>query len=219
MRIHACLCVLLALAALPGCAESVLLKNGFRMTVDRYETEGDTVHLYLPGGGTADLAGKDIESFTPDPTPPAPPAKNNPTEEAKPAAPARTTLEDLIRVSSARHGLDPDLIRCMITAESAGNARAVSPKGASGLMQIMPGTAKFLGVQNVFDPGTNVEAGTAYIRQLLDRYGHDLALALAAYNAGPGTVQAYRGLPPYRETDAYIRRVITLFNKEKTKQQ
>jgi soluble lytic murein transglycosylase-like protein len=85
-------------------------------------------------------------------------------------------------------------------------------------MQIMPATAHFLGVENVFDPVTNVEAGTAYIRGLLDRYGHDLALALAAYNAGPGKVQLYGGLPPYRETDAYIRRVITLFNKEKARQ-
>jgi soluble lytic murein transglycosylase-like protein len=204
----------------------VQLKNGFRINVERHEAEGDTVHLYLPGGGSADLAAKDIESFSPDPPTATPPAKDNSTpastSEPKPAAaPAHVTLEDLIRVSSARHGLDPDLIRSMIAAESAGNARAVSPKGASGLMQIMPGTARTLlagGAQNVFDPETNVEAGTAYIRQLLDRYGHDLALALAAYNAGPGKVEAYRGLPPYRETDAYIRRVITLFNKEKTKQ-
>jgi soluble lytic murein transglycosylase-like protein len=107
----------------------------------------------------------------------------------------------------------------MIAAESAGNTRAVSPKGAAGLMQIMPGTARVLGVQNPFDPESNVEAGTSYIRQLLDRYGHDLALALAAYNAGPGTVQSYKGLPPYRETDAYIRRVITLFNNEKSNQE
>jgi soluble lytic murein transglycosylase-like protein len=82
----------------------------------------------------------------------------------------------------------------------------------------MPATARVLGVENIFDPGTNVEAGTAYIRQLLDRYGHDLALALAAYNAGPGKVQLYKGIPPYQETDTYVRRVITLFNKEKTKQ-
>jgi soluble lytic murein transglycosylase-like protein len=212
MRFGYRLGLVLALLALPGCAESVLLRNGFTVTVDRHETEGDTVHLYLSGGGTADLAASDIASFVSDPAP----AKPAEAPEPKPTAPARITLDDLIRVSSARHGLDPDLIRSMIAAESAGNARAVSPKGAAGLMQIMPGTARVLGVENVFDPGNNVEAGTTYIRQLLDRYGHDLALALAAYNAGPGKVQAYRGLPPYRETDAYIRRVITSFNNQKS---
>jgi soluble lytic murein transglycosylase-like protein len=218
MRIHGWLCLLFAAMALPGCAESVLLKNGFTITVDRHETEGDTVHLYLAGGGTADLRTNDIASFTPDPAPVKETAA--PAPEAKPTpAPPQVTLDDLIRVSSARHGLDPALIRSMIAAESAGHPRAVSPKGAAGLMQIMPGTARVLGVADVFDPGNNVEAGTTYIRQLLDRYGHDLTLALAAYNAGPGTVQSYQGLPPYRETDTYIRRVITLFNNEKSNQE
>jgi hypothetical protein len=217
MRTLGWLSLLLAFLTLPGCAESVLLKNGFSLTVDRHETEGNTVHLYFSGSGTADLAATDIASFIPDPSPAKAPPEDRSTPEPSPP-PVHVTLEDLIRVSSARHGLDPDLIRSMIAAESAGEARAVSPKGASGLMQIMPGTARILGVENVFDPVTNVEAGTTYIRQLLDRYGHDLAMALAAYNAGPGTVQLYGGLPPYRETDTYVRRVITLFNREKIKQ-
>src|SRR5207253_867250 len=116
-----------------------------------------------------------------------------------------------------RHGLDPDFVRSMIRAESAGNVRAVSPKGAVGLMQLMPGTAKDLGVNNAFDPASNVEGGTAYIRQLLDRYGLDMAKALAAYNAGPAKVDLHRGVPPYRETTAYVARIITNFNKAKTK--
>ena len=194
------------------------MKNGFRINVDHHEADGDAVRLYLPGGGSAVVANADIESFTSDPETAPPVPLPEPKLEAKLVpTPVHVTLDDLIRLSSARHGLDPALIRSMITAESAGNARAVSPKGASGLMQLMPDTARILGVGNVFDPETNVEAGTAYIRSLLDRYGHDLALALAAYNAGPGKVQRYGGLPPFRETGLYVRRVITLFNNEKTK--
>jgi soluble lytic murein transglycosylase-like protein len=219
MRTHAWVGVLLVFATLPGCAESVQLKTGYRIAVDSHETDGNVVHLFLPGGGSADVLTADVESYIPDPPPP--PKDNAPVApQTKPAdEPKPVTLDELIRSSSARHGLDPDLIRSMITTESAGNSRAVSPKGAAGLMQLMPGTARILGVENPFDPGANVEAGTAYIRQLLERYGHDLILALAAYNAGPGKVEQYKGLPPYRETDAYVRRVITLFNKQKTKQQ
>ncbi len=223
MRVALRFWVVLALAAISASAESALLKNGFTIAVDRHETEGDVVHLFLPGGGTADMSTGDIDRFITDApatepakAAPAPSATPDPKPATKPDA-LHVTLDDLIRVSSARHGLDPVLIRCMIAAESAGSVRAVSPKGASGLMQLMPATARELGVSNVFDAPANVEAGTAYIRQLLDKYGHDLALALAAYNAGPGTVQTYKGLPPYRETDAYVRRIITQFNREKLK--
>ena len=103
----------------------------------------------------------------------------------------------------------------MIRAESGFNVRAVSPKGAQGLMQLMPQTASNLGVQNAFDPKANVEGGTRYLRELLERYNFDLIKALAAYNAGPQRVEQYGGVPPYYETKAYVARIVRDFNKKK----
>lgn len=104
-------------------------------------------------------------------------------------------------------------------AESAFNPTALSPKGAGGLMQLMPGTAAWLGVQDVLNPAANVEGGTKYLRQLLDRYHGDAVKALAAYNAGPQKVEQYGGIPPYRETHAFISRVIDAYNRKKLRQQ
>ena len=107
--------------------------------------------------------------------------------------------------------LDPRLVEALIRVESAFNARAVSHKGAIGLMQLMPSTARELGVENAFDVDENLRGGTAYLRQLLDRFRGDLTLALAGYNAGPGAVEKYRGVPPYRETTDYVRRVLAAY--------
>src|SRR5262249_23875533 len=107
------------------------------------------------------------------------------------------------------------LIESVIHAESSFNPNAVSPKGAQGLMQLMPGTAAELGVNNAFDPRSNVEGGTRYLQQLLIQYNNDLAKALAAYNAGPHRVQQYNGIPPYRETQNYVSKIITDFNRKK----
>jgi len=111
--------------------------------------------------------------------------------------------------------VDPDLIRSVIKAESGFNPRAVSPKGAQGLMQLMPATANQLGVKDAFAPGENIEGGTRYLRDLLVLYNNDMAKALAAYNAGPQRVAQYNGVPPYRETHAYVARVIKDFNSTK----
>ena len=208
-------------AAISPCAsaEAVVFKNGFRMSVERHETEGDSVRLYLSGGGFAVMSTAEIERFEAEEPRPQPQPEPGPAPvqavEAK-TAPPQQSVEESIRAAGAKYGLDPDFIRSIIAAESAGDPKAVSPKGAVGLMQLMPGTAKTLGVANVFDPSSNVDGGTAYIRQLLDRYG-DVALALAAYNAGPQKVDSHGGLPPYRETIAYVTRVITKFNQEKSK--
>ena len=109
--------------------------------------------------------------------------------------------------SARTHGVDPRLVAAIAARESAGNAGAVSHVGACGIMQLMPATARFLGVSDIFDVRENIDGGTRYLRTLLDTFHGDLDLALAAYNAGPGAVQKYNGVPPYRETQAYVRAV------------
>jgi len=116
------------------------------------------------------------------------------------------TFEDLVREHSERQSLRPELVRAVIQVESGFNPRATSPKGAMGLMQLMPQTARSLGVSNAYDPAENIRGGTVYLRRLLDKYGSE-QLALAAYNAGPGAVDKYDGVPPYRETKDYVRKV------------
>ena len=115
-------------------------------------------------------------------------------------------FDDLVREHSQRQSLRPELVRAVIQVESGFDPRATSPKGAMGLMQLMPQTATSLGVLNAYDPAENIRGGTAYLRQLLDKYGNE-QLALAAYNAGPGAVDKYDGVPPYRETKEYVRKV------------
>lgn len=120
-------------------------------------------------------------------------------------------LSETIRAAARKHGLDPALVEAVIEAESAWDVRAVSRHGAQGLMQIMPATARDLSLGRPFDPVENVEAGTAYLRQMMDRFDGKVELALAAYNAGPSTVEAYGGVPPFPETVTYVRRVLGLW--------
>jgi soluble lytic murein transglycosylase-like protein len=124
-------------------------------------------------------------------------------------------LNQVVSAASGRYRLDPDLVNSVIRAESGFNVRAVSRKGAQGLMQLMPGTASQLGVPNAFDPEANVEGGTKYLRALLERYNFDVVKALAAYNAGPHRVEQYGGVPPYYETRAYVARIVRDFNRKK----
>ncbi len=124
-------------------------------------------------------------------------------------------LNEVIREVSRRSRLDADFIASVIRAESGGNANAVSRKGARGLMQLMPGTADQLGVKNSFDAAENVDGGVRYLMQLLQQFNYDVPKALAAYNAGPQRVTQYKGVPPYRETRAYVARIIRDYNRKK----
>jgi soluble lytic murein transglycosylase-like protein len=201
----------LLLLAFPALGTDLaILHNGFSIRHERRETVGSVTRLYLGADrtGYVDIATGQIERFEKDQLPPlsvAPPVKPQ-------------SLNEVINTISDRHHLDPDLINSVIHAESGFNPRAVSPKGARGLMQLMPQTASKLGVSNPFDPRANVEGGTRYLSELLQRYNFDLVKALAAYNAGPGRVEQYRGVPPYYETRAYVARIVRDFNRKKIAQ-
>jgi len=128
----------------------------------------------------------------------------------KPAAPVE--LDTLVQQTAEKHHVDPNLVRAVISTESNWNADAVSRKGALGLMQLVPGTAHLLGVGNAFDPAQNVDAGVRYLGMLLERYNGDLNKALAAYNAGPGAVDRFGGVPNFRETRNYVQKVTATYN-------
>jgi soluble lytic murein transglycosylase-like protein len=151
--------------------------------------------------------------------PVAPAAAPVPPVVASPAVPAKLTkteLAEMLATAGQRHNIDADLLASIVMAESGGQPRAVSRVGAQGLMQLMPGTAREMNVTDSFQPQQNIAGGAGYLDAMLTRYHDNLALAVAAYNAGPGAVDRYRGVPPYRETRAYVARVIRDFNRRKT---
>jgi len=133
----------------------------------------------------------------------------------EPRRKGRDRLYVLIEDISRRHGIDPLLVRAMIEAESGFDLRAISPKGAMGLMQLMPSIVQAMGLKDPFDPAENIEAGVRYLKVLLERFGHDLTLALAAYNAGPEAVKLSRGVPPYAETRGYVQKVLRVYRSLK----
>jgi soluble lytic murein transglycosylase-like protein len=208
-------------------AEVAVLRNGFSIRHERREQMGNFTRLYTGSEQSyVDIRTDSIVSFEREETPVAQPATQSNTPASTPvqlplavAAPAaKVDLDLLIRDASSRHQLDPDFVTSVIKAESNFQPKAVSRKGALGLMQLMPATAALLGVADPFDPKANVEAGTAYLSQLLDLYHDDPIKALAAYNAGSQRVEQYHGVPPYRETKAYVARIVRDFNAKKQAQ-
>jgi soluble lytic murein transglycosylase-like protein len=216
------------ISAVALASDLAILHNGFSIRHERREVRGNITRLYTGTADTSyiDVPSADIDRFEKDDNPP--PVASTTTE---PAAVARSTaisplkaaqpvnLEQVVKDASGKQLIDPDFINSVIRAESGFNTRAVSPKGAQGLMQLMPGTASNLGVGNAFDPTANVDGGTRYLRSLLEKYNYDVPKALAAYNAGPHRVDQYHGVPPYFETRAYVARIIRDFNKKKLAQQ
>ncbi len=211
---RAALFLLLAAPAIQA-AEHITLANGREFDCQRVEAQGEKLRLYFAAENYLEVPVASVvrvETF-PDPPPLATLVAPTPTAVA---APAPTELKQLLAHAGARHNIDAELLAAVVHAESNGQAKAVSRTGARGLMQLMPGTASELGVKDAFVPDQNVEGGTLYLDQLLTRYRDNIALALAAYNAGPAAVDRYHGIPPFRETRAYVARIIHEFNRRKT---
>jgi soluble lytic murein transglycosylase-like protein len=210
------LCLLtVTLAASAG--EYVVLSNGFRIHADSHASDGTVVRLQTTQGvieiPAARVAAFEQEDYTPPPPPSPMPAE--PVADVQP----KPTPQELITRAAVHAGLPPEIVHSVAKAESGYQPNAVSPKGAIGLMQLMPGTAAELNV-DPHDPAQNAEAGAKYLRDLLLKYEndpHQVSKAVAAYNAGPGAVDKYKGVPPYRETVDYVNRVLKEYEKEQLK--
>jgi soluble lytic murein transglycosylase-like protein len=206
------------LASLPvaRAAERVTLSNGFAMDCDHHALVDGMMRLYLETGEASYIALKpdEVTNVETVPDPPKTASALPPSvQSAKNSVLNPADLHEMLAKAGQANNLDEDLLASVVKAESNGNAHAVSRAGAEGLMQLMPSTAGDLGVQDGFEPGENVRGGSAYLDALLTRYHDNLALALAAYNAGPAAVDKYHGIPPYRETRVYVARVIHEFNR------
>jgi hypothetical protein len=211
------------LPPLAQAAERVTLRNGFEMRCDHHASVESRIRLYLSPGedNYIEFRPEEIANFETVPDPPTPIIAGTKLSDSGIAAPKQrhdtrlspADLHEMLIQAGQEHNLDVDLLASLVKAESNGDERAVSRAGAQGLMQLMPGTAKDLGVADSFKPDQNVRGGAAYLDWLLSRYNDNMALALAAYNAGPEAVDRYHGIPPYRETRAYVARVIHEFNR------
>ena len=187
-------------------AEYIVLRSGQRLAVTGYQLLGDKYLLQMKGG-TAEVAVEQVVSIEPEEI----------FTSVPPVEISKEPFGDLIRAAAQRYSVDADLITSVIAAESNFDPKAISRRDARGLMQLLPTTAARLGVKNIFDPQENIEAGTRYLNELLQLYKNDLALTLAAYNAGPERVQQYgQRVPPFAETVSYIRRVQQTYQQRKS---
>ena len=195
-------CAAIGLLVLGGAgsarAEIAVLANGQTLKVTARRVDGERIYLSLKDGGEVGILPSEVRGFVPDEVI---------DEVLAPMAPG-TDVRALAIATARRHGVDPNLVLAVVSVESAFQPDAVSHKGAQGLMQLMPATARDLGVTDPLDPAQNLDGGTRYLRMLIAQYGGDLGKALAAYNAGPGAVTRHGGIPPYRETHHYIDKVL-----------
>lgn len=205
--------VLLGLLLLPPGAGADLLifpEGGF-LRVDAWRVEGDRIHVDLPSGGRLEMSLLRVERIVEERSAvePVPEIPEVPLRWREGMQPPDVPWGDQIAAAAERHGLAPELVAAVVSAESAFRPGAVSSKGARGLMQLMPATAERFGLhgEEVHDPERNLDAGTRYLRWLADRFDDRLELVLAAYNAGEGTVDRYGGVPPYGETRSYLKRI------------
>jgi soluble lytic murein transglycosylase-like protein len=195
--------------------EYAVLSSGMRIRIERHEQVGETMRLIDKDGVTelpaSVVASFEIEEYVAPPPAPTPP----PVVAIPPPAPAPARSKDprtLVHEAAVRNGLPPRFVESVARVESNLRQDAISPKGATGVMQLMPGTAKMLDADEK-DLEQNIDAGTRHLRDLLIKYNGDVVKALAAYNAGAGAVDRYRGIPPYRETQDYVNKVITKYQK------
>lgn len=195
--------------------ERVTLTNGFAMECNHHAQVNGRVRLYMSNDEASyiELQQTEVSSVELVPDPPSPPAPISMHAANADAKLSPAELREVLSQAGRSHNLDVDLLASIVKAESGGNSRAVSRTGARGLMQLMPATADNMGVQDSFRAEENVRGGSTYLDALLTRYRDNLALALAAYNAGPAAVDKYHGIPPYNETRAYVARVIHEFNR------
>jgi soluble lytic murein transglycosylase-like protein len=222
MKLTAILVAGLALVATDARADIVVFKNGRTMSVKSFRIDAESATMQLREGGEVTFPASVVARVDPDEVPYPEPVVEAPVEVAAVSPPAATLavtaalvpdavlaarpFADLISTVAATHHLDARLVHAVIEQESNYQARARSKKGAKGLMQLMPGTARQYGVRNSYDPKANLEAGVRHLKDLMSRL--DLPLALAAYNAGEATIRRYGGLPPFAETQSYVRNIL-----------
>jgi soluble lytic murein transglycosylase-like protein len=208
--------ILLAISVSASAGEYAVLASGQRIHAERHENDGDLVRLIEKTGSiefkASQVIGFEQEEYVP---PPPPPLVAQPQTAPMPATTRPLTPRELITHAAEKAGLPPEIVHSVAKVESAYRPNAISPKGAVGLMQLMPQTAAALNA-DPYDPRQNAEAGAEYLAQLLEKYKddkHQVSKALAAYNAGPGAVDKYNGVPPYRETVNYVNSVLADYNK------
>jgi Transglycosylase SLT domain len=217
-RLALATCVFVAAGSSIASAEIVYLTSGRTLSVKDHRKDGESIVLMLRSGGDVTLDQTLVEKIVPDEVPhpdPAPPvvAQEQPATQEL-AEPQRTTLlrdtaySELITAAAEAHGVNPILVQALIQVESNYQPRARSSKGAMGLMQLMPSVAREYKVRNAYDPKANIDAGVRKLKSLIDTWGTELALA--AYNAGEGAVARFKGIPPYRETQNYVTRIMAI---------
>ena len=198
--------------AAPASAEIVVLSSGGTLSVKSHKVDGESIVLTLRSRGQVTCDRALVEKIMPDevpyPEPTVEAAVVAPQLTARPAILEGTPYGEIIEAMSEAHGVDPMLVRALIQVESGYRPRARSPKGAMGLMQLMPSTAREYKVHNPYEPKANIEAGIKHLKGLIDKLG--VEVALAAYNAGEGAVRKFKGIPPYRETRNYVRKILSL---------